>query len=279
MHYIQLDFRPTGGLTFRRMPGSILHIATYPFLPPSTMSGYLRRLLMLAKGYYPNTTVGDAPYYVLPWPLYHVLGAYPVPRHAYRVHITRRHGPKYQTKHTVFSKLVRVRPDRGGERNEQQLQLHTWEYLFVERLRGYVLSEESAALERLHSIVNLGSKVGKEGYAYVETISDVRPLRRERVSAIPSVLTPATELVGKPADFVFLYRHALTDEKSNPIAGFGAIEDDEALADVLSKLTDETPNPIAGFVPFWAGWPAEPVALDYWTDGEVFFPVAVLEVL
>ena len=119
MYYIQLDIRPTGGLTFRRMPGSILHIATYPFLPPSTMSGYLRRLLMLAGGCYPNTTVGNAPYYVLPWPLYHVLGAYPVPRRAYRVHITRRHGPKYQTKHTVFSKLVRVRPGQGGTADRQ----------------------------------------------------------------------------------------------------------------------------------------------------------------
>ncbi len=261
MHYIQLDIRPTGGLTFRRMPGSILHIATYPFLPPSTMSGYLRRLLILAEGCYPNTTVGNAPYYVLPWPLYHVLGAYPVPQHGYSVHLTRRHGPKYQTKHTVFSKLVRVRPDRGGERNEQQLQLHTWEYLFVERLRGYVLSEESTALEMLRGIVNLGSKLGKEGYGYVEAISEARPLRRELVSAMPSVLTPATELVGEPADFIFLYRHN----------HHGDIP--------LDALTDEISNPVTGFVPFWGGWPAEPVALDYWTDSEVFFPVALLEVL
>lgn len=264
MHYIQLDIRPTGGLTFRRMPGSILHIATYPFLPPSTMSGYLRRLLMLKKGLYPNTTVGDAPYYVLPWPLYHVLGAYPMPRDAYRLHITHRHGPKYQTKHTAFSKLVHERPDRAKERNEQQLQLHTWEYLFVERLRGYVLSEDPEALKPLRELVNLGSKLGKEGYGYIEAVSEVRPLSRKTVSAIPSVLTPASELVGKPADFVLLYRHQHEQQQ-------GSIRPED--------LSDETPNLVVGFAPFWGGWPAEPVTLDYWTDDEVFFPVATLEVL
>jgi CRISPR/Cas system-associated protein Cas5 (RAMP superfamily) len=261
MYYVQLDIRPTGGLTFRRMPSSILHISTYPFLPPSTMSGYLRRLLMLGAGRYPNTTVGDAPYYVLPWPLYHVLGAYPTPRRAYRVHITRRHGPKYQAKHTAFSKLVRVRPDKARERNEQQLQLHTWEYLFVDRMRGYVASEEIEALEKLRSVVNLGSKLGKEGYAYVECISEVLPMERKTASAIPSVLTPASELVGEPADFVFLYRHEHTGEIP------------------LEALADDTPSPVAGFVPFWGGWPAEPVMLDYWTSGQVFIPVSLLEVL
>ncbi|MGC8960641.1 MAG: hypothetical protein ACP5OO_12850 [Chloroflexia bacterium] len=262
MYYIQLDIRPTGGLTFRRMPGSILHIATYPFLPPSTMSGYLRRLLMLAGGHYPNTTVGDAPYYVLPWPRYHVLGAYPVPRHAYRIHTTHRHGPKYQTKHTAFSKLVHKQPDKAKERNEQQLQLHTWEYLFVERLRGYVLSESEEALKPLCELVNLGSKLGKEGYGYVEVVSEVRQLRQEKVPAMPSVLTPASELVGKPADFVFLYRHEHRQDRN-----------------ISSVDLSQDPNPeVTGFVPFWGGWPAEPVPLDYWTDDEVFFPVAVLEV-
>lgn len=260
MHYVQLDIRPTGGLTFRRMPGSILHIATYPFLPPSTMSGYLRRLLMLTEGIYPNTDVDDASYYTLPWPLYHVLGAYPVPRWAYRVHITRRHGPKYQTKHTVFSKLVRVRPDKDRERNEQQLQLHTWEYLFSERLRGYVASEEVTALEKLHSIVNLGCKLGKEGYAYIETSSDVRPLERRTATAMPSTLIPAADLVGQPSTIYTLYRH---EHKNGPS---------------LDQLAEEVPNEITGFVPFRGGWPAKPINLDYWTDGEVFIPVSLLEV-
>jgi CRISPR/Cas system-associated protein Cas5 (RAMP superfamily) len=254
MYYVQLDIRPTGGLTFRRMPSSILHISTYPFLPPSTMSGYLRRLLMLGAGRYPNTTVGDAPYYVLPWPLYHVLGAYPIPRRAYRVHKTYRQGIR-DFKHTAFSRLVKPKQAK------QDFQLHTWEYLFVERLRGYVASEEIKALEKLHSVVNLGSKLGKEGYAYIECTSEVLPMERKTASAIPSVLTPASELVGEPADFVFLYRHEHTGEI--PL---------EALADV-------TPSPVAGFVPFWGGWPAEPVTLDYWTDGQVFIPAGLLEVL
>ena len=57
MYGISLDIHPTGGLTFRRMPSAILHISTYPFLPPTTMSGWLRRLLMLSAGHYPETRV------------------------------------------------------------------------------------------------------------------------------------------------------------------------------------------------------------------------------
>ena len=43
MWMLQLGIKPTSGLTFRRMPSSILHISTYRFLPPTTMSGFLRR--------------------------------------------------------------------------------------------------------------------------------------------------------------------------------------------------------------------------------------------
>lgn len=261
MHYLQLDIHPTGGLTFRRMPGSILHISTYPFLPPSTMSGYLRRLLMLAQGVYPDTAVKDAPYYVLPRPPYHVLGAYPVPRNAYRVHVTYRHGPKYLT-HTAFSKVCYVPPTKPkGERGRQEFQLHTWEYLFVERLRGYVVSEEAGALERLRGVTNLGCKLGKEGYAYVERVSEIQALERRTMRAMPSMLTPAADLVGIPSTIYTLYRHKHEDKL------------------LPGELADPVANPIAGFMPFRGGWPAEPVELDYWTDGEVFIPASLLEVL
>ncbi len=254
MYYLQLDIRPTGGLTFRRMPGSILHISTYPFLPPSTMSGYLRRLLMLTKGIYPATAIKNAPYYVLPRPPYYVLGAYPVPREAYRVHTTHRQGVRAFT-YTAFSRLS------WYPTGKEVYQLHTWEYLFVERLRGYVVSEEPGPLERLKSVTNLGCKLGKEGYAYVEGISEPRALERRKMRAMPSVLIPATELVGIPSTVYTLYRH----KHEGQIA--------------LDRLAEPVPNPIAGFMPFRAGWPAEPVEIDYWTDGEVLIPASLLEVL
>ena len=68
MWMLELVIKPTSGLTFRRMPSSILHISTYPFLPPTTMSGFLRRLKMLEAGHLPETAVKDPAYYALPPP-------------------------------------------------------------------------------------------------------------------------------------------------------------------------------------------------------------------
>ena len=66
MWMLKLVLKPTSGLTFRRIPSSILHISTYPFLPPTTMSGFLRRLKMLEAGHLPETAVKDPDYYALP---------------------------------------------------------------------------------------------------------------------------------------------------------------------------------------------------------------------
>ena len=313
MYCLQMDIHPTSGLTFRRMPSSILHISTYPFLPPSTMSGWLRRLMMLRRGVYPETEVKNPPTYVLPRPPYHVLGAYPEPHDACRIHTTYRHGPRVQHRHTFFSKLQRESLPTASQRNVVQLQLHTWEYLFTERLRGYVVSEETAPLEALQSTVNLGCKLGKEGYGYLESVSQVQELVLERASAMPNVLVPASALVGMPSTIYALYRHEhdggislrddstdgstarLTDRltprqplrqaqerpregrlpKSSPNSdpSAGSVG---ALTEVLGR---EVPNPVAGFVPFRAGWPDRAVELDYWTDGETFIPQATLDEL
>lgn len=254
MYYLQIGIRPTAGLTFRRMPSSILHISTYPFLPPSTMSGWLRRLLMLRQGLYPETKVKNPPTYVLPKPPYHVLGAYPVPSQDFRLHTTHRQGIR-SFSHTAFSELV------NPHRSKENYQLHTWEYLFVDHLRGYVVSEKAGPLEELQKVVNLGCKLGKEGYAYVESISEVQELTQQKKSASPSVLVSARALVGLPSRIYTLYRH----EHEGGIP--------------LEDLDKEVPNPIAGFVPFRAGWPDQAIELDYWTDGEVFIPQATLDEL
>lgn len=259
MYGIELTIRPTGGLTFRRMPSAILHISTYPFLPPTTMSGWLRRLLILAdSGEYPNTAVKKPDYFALP-PDYYVLGAYPQPFHKWRIHTTRRHGPMYQSKHAVFSRLYRNKKDEG---NYEKLQLHTWEYLMVDRLYGFVLHENRTALEDLRRLENYGCKIGKEGFAYLEKVSEVKALRRETVSAKPDTLVPGEQMVGRQGSLYPLYRYQYRPHLQ-----------------LSANLGEATPSSIDGFVPFWGGWAEEEIEMDYWTDDEIYLPASLIEVL
>ncbi len=255
MYCLSLDIRPTSGLTFRRLPSAILHISTYPFLPPTTMSGWLRRLLMLSAGHYPETAVKKPAYYALP-PDYHVLGAYPKPkpRLSYYVHTTRRQGVRSFT-HNAFSRVLRYH-------KKEVYQLHTWEYLIVERLQGYVLHKDVEALELLRQVINYGCKIGKEGFAYLEDVSEIKLLERKKIEANPNVLVPALDLVGYPSDIFSLYRYQFKpSQKFNP------------------DLREPIPSEITGFVPFQAGWPAEAIELDYYTDGNIYLPVSWTEVL
>jgi hypothetical protein len=259
MYGLTMTIRPTGGLTFRRMPGSMVHIATYPFLPPTTMSGWLRRLVIMAgAGDYPNTAVDDPDYLALS-PDYYVLGAYPQPFHAERIHTTKRHGPMYQSKHAVFSRLYRSKGDEG---NYEKLQLHTWEYLLADRLTGFVLHEDGDALEALRQPLNYGCKIGKEGFAYLEDVSTVKALRRETTVARPATLLPGTDMIGRQGTLYPLYRY-----QYRPAAARGA------------ALSQATPSAIEGFVPLWVGWTDEAIELDYWTDGETYVPASLAEAL
>ena len=164
MWMLKLVIKPTSGLTFRRMPSSILHISTYPFLPPTTMSGFLRRLKMLETGHLPETAVKDPDYYALP-PQLCTLGAYPQ-ANEYRIHTTKRQGIR-SFNHNAFSRIVR------HQSTKEVYQLHTWEYLFTEKLVGYVVSEDEKLLSQLKTVKNFGCKIGKEGYAFVDQICDL----------------------------------------------------------------------------------------------------------
>lgn len=254
MYGICLDIRPTGGLTFRRMPSSIVHISTYPFVPPTTLSGWLRRLMMLKRGVYPETAVKKPNFYALPQQ-FQVLGAYPTDG-LFHIHSTHRHGPMSQYNHVWFSKLRRTKPEKASQRNKHNLQLHTWEYLIVDRLRGYVLHPDPDALEQLRTVRNLGCKIGKEGFAYLESVSNVRKLEQANYEARPSTLVPATVLMGHPSQLFALYRYAYKS------------------AEKPFDPSSDTPSAINGFAPFWAGQPEAAVKLNYWTDGEWNLPVA-----
>jgi hypothetical protein len=252
---IKLLIRPTGALTFRRMPSAILHISTYPFLPPSTMSGWLRRLYLMSAGVYPETSVSDPDYFVMP-PEYHVLGAYPTtqPRLNQPIHTTKRQGVR-SFNHNAFSRLA------GSRTNKEVYQLHTWEYLLVDNLVGFVLHRDPEVLGNIAALQNLGCKCGKEGYAFLEQISSVRAFTLTTVAAQPSVPATGQELLGKPADLFVAYRHEYSKKYS-----------------AASDPTRLEPSNIDGFVSLWLGWPADNVQLTYLTDGEHYIPAGMMEV-
>ncbi len=246
MWMLELTIKPTSGLTFRRMPSSILHISTYPFLPPTTMSGFLRRLKLLEAGHLPETAVKNPDYYALP-PQLCTLGAYPkVNEH--RIHTTKRQGIR-SFNHNAFSRIVLY------QSTKEVYQLHTWEYLFAEKLIGYVVSEDENLLNQLKTVKNFGCKIGKEGYAYVDQIRGPTELSLEHVTAKPDTLLPGAVLVGVPCEAFPLYRYAWKT---------GISEN--------TNLEYPEPSAIEGFVPFVAGEIHGEIELDYYTDGNVYLP-------
>lgn len=258
MFGVRVVVQPTGGLTFRRLPSSILHITTYPFLPPTTMSGFLRRLVIMQNAS-PTFDVAtlvkqqeeDRDVYALPREMV-VVGAYPE-RGQWWIHTTKRQGIR-DFKHDAFSRIYRKAVKK------QVYQLHDWDYLMCERLTGHVLSENQAWLSELASLTNRGCKLGKEGFAFVAEASEPREFRLEHTKAMPTTIMPGSLLVSVPCDAFPLYRYAWSSGDDG-------------------DLTAPTPSPITGFVPFMAGVPAIPFEADYYTDGAAFIPEALVDEL
>ena len=253
MWMLKLVIKPTSGLTFRRMPSSILHISTYPFLPPTTMSGFLRRLKMLEAGYLPETAVKNPDYYALP-PQLCTLGAYPK-LNEHRIHTTKRQGIR-SFNHNAFSRIVR------HQSTKEVYQLHTWEYLFAEQLIGYVVSEDEKLLSQLRTVENFGCKIGKEGYAFVDSIYGPAQLMLKQKRAKPDTLLPGIALIGVPCKAFPLYRYAWEN---------GTTED--------LNLEHSEPSTIEGFIPFVAGEIHGEIELDYYTDGDVHLPKPFIDEL
>jgi len=202
VYALALRIRPTSHLTFRILPGSILDIATYPFVPPTTLSGWLRRLWVLKeKGEVPGLREGNAPrYYVLPR-RYIPLGAYPVGW--YQVHRTYRHGPR-AFNHQEFSKMRREgKSPKGGD-----LQLHTWEYLLTEGFLGAVLAEKEEDLKGVKKLVGYGFKLGKEGFGVLEEAEGPFPVEPARVRGPVLGLLRPGEWTGGVRGAYPLYRFA-----------------------------------------------------------------------
>lgn len=202
----QMVFRTTGPLTFRRMPSGILHIISYPFMPPTTMSGFLRRLLYIAEqrewpGYgtdwYGKIGSPGRGFTLTMESQYRPLGAFPQSG-KWSIHKTRRHGPK-NFKHAEFSQVSRTS-------HEENYQLHHWDYLFCEKLIGWVAAKTRNSLERLNSLKNFGGKAGKEGYLFVSEIGDPQqvPLQEGEFQPLGLVIKPFRPISGA---YYNLYGH------------------------------------------------------------------------
>jgi len=269
MYCVKLTIQPTAAMTFRILPGSILNIATYPFVPPTTLSGFLRRLGMMSVGLeIPETLVNKdkPPTYALP-PWYVALGAYPTAETWQGVHRTYRKGMR-EFNHDSFSRIYQ-------DGDKANFQLHTWEYLIAEEMVGYVVADSSQGLEHIQDLETYGCKLGKEGFAVVTEVSEILELSQASVAAYPSTITPMEALLQNNqfvggCDIYNLYRYnwASNTQTQSEQEGF----------------LDNQPTEMDGFVPFVAAYfPKEtgiPPSLDYYTDGqEIYIPVSLVNLL
>jgi hypothetical protein len=215
---------------------------------------------MMAAGIdVPGTTVDDAPYYVLPSSLI-ALGAYPLPSLRGMVHRTHRKGVK-NFADTSFTRI------RAVEKERPTFQLHTWEYLIADRLRGYVVAEDAEILESLRSIRGYGCKLGKEGFAYVEAISEPAEMTVLEQSAPPTTVVPVASLIAAAPDCPFdLYTlHAFVWKESEQPPPPDSLES----------------SPVRGYKPFAAAWCPEgrAIPLSYFSTGDLFIPCSLLAAL
>lgn len=260
MYLLTVDIRPTAALTFRVLPGSILDITTYPFVPPTTLSGFLRRLAMVAARIdVPGTAIDDAPYYVLS-PSLIALGAYSLPDQRGMIHRTHRKGVKDFTD-TSFTRIRAF-----GKDEQPTFQLHTWEYLITDRLRGYVVAEESSVFESLRQIKGYGCKLGKEGFAYIEEVTEPVELQKVKQNAQPTIV-PAVSIIDAapecPFDLYTLYSFVWQQGKATP------------------QPDSDQRSPVKGYKPFSAACCEEgrKVSLEYLSDGTLFIPCDLVKVL
>jgi hypothetical protein len=262
MYCLKITIIPTSAMTFRILPGSILNIASYPFVPPTTLSGYLRRLIMLSLGLeIPETDINknNPPVYALPRK-YVSLGAYSSPNNFTAIHRTYRKGMREFT-HDVFSRLY-IAEDKAN------FQLHTWEYFITNELTGYVVTKSVEDLTPFQQLESFGCKLGKEGFAIIKEISEPIKLTQKTIEATPATIVPMEALLQtnqfiNGCDIYNIYRYNWLSNQAN--------------------LTDNSPTPINGFIPFVAGYfqnTSTPL-LDYFSDEEnlINIPVSLVNLL
>ena len=269
MYCLKINLQPTAAMTFRILPGSILNIATYPFVPPTTLSGFLRRLGMMSAGFeIPETRINKdkPPFYALPQ-RYCALGAYPAKSTLSGVHRTYRKGMR-EFNHDAFSRIYQ-------DGDKAHFQLHTWEYLIAEELVSYVAADSPKGLEHFRKLVGYGCKLGKEGFAIVSEVSEIIELHQETFAKYPSTIVPMEALLESNqfiggCDIYNLY-HYQWSAKSN--------SDTEE-----EGFLDERETKVEGFIPFVTAYFRDdldnPPTLEYFTDGnEINIPTSLVNLL
>lgn len=256
-------------MTFRILPGSILNIATYPFVPPTTLSGFLRRLGMIYAGLeIPETRVNNdnPPFYTLPQ-CYCALGAYPVKGTLSAIHRTYRKGMR-EFNHDAFSRIYQ-------DGDKANFQLHTWEYFIAQELVGYVVTDTPCRLDNFQKLVNYGCKLGKEGFAIISQVSEIIELHQQTLAKYPSTIVPMETLLQSNqfisgCDIYNLYRYKWSAHSN--------IQPEQ------EDFLDNQETNIEGFVPFVTAYFLEdignPPVLEYFTDGnEINIPISLINLL
>lgn len=269
MYCLQINIQPTAAMTFRILPGSILNIATYPFVPPTTLSGFLRRLGMMSAGLeIPETRVNNdnPPFYTLPQ-RYCALGAYPIKGTLSAVHCTYRKGMR-EFNHDAFSRIYQ-------DGDKANFQLHTWEYFIAQELVGYVVADSPDGLDNFQKLVDYGCKLGKEGFAIITQVSEIIELHQETLTKCPSTIVPMETLLQSNqfisgCDIYNLYRYKWSADSN--------------VRSEQQGLLDNQETNIEGFIPFVTAYFAEdtvnPPTLEYLTDrNEINIPVSLVNLL
>jgi len=146
---------------------------------------------------------------------------------------------------------------------------------FHRKMIGFVVCASAEKLEKLRTIQGFGCYIGKEGYAYVDKVSDVIELTEEQCPAMPSTLVPADDLIlnsqwSGGCDIYNLYRY-----RWQPLA-YDQLDD--------AGVWGESPTAVDGFIPFTGAYysqsPSRYPVLRYWTNqDEIFIPDSLIQLL
>ncbi|NET00286.1 MAG: hypothetical protein F6K61_06830 [Sphaerospermopsis sp. SIO1G1] len=150
----------------------------------------------------------------------------------------------------------------------------TWEYFITEELIGYVVSESLEGLAQFKQLEGYGCKLGKEGFAVLQEVSEPIELTLDTLAAFPSTLVPmeailqSNQFVGS-CDIYNLYRYNWEIKSHN--------------SSITEGFLDHQPTQVEGFIPFVTGYYPQAgnlaPTLDYYTNQEIYIPVSLVNLL
>lgn len=193
MYAIKLLVVPTSQLTVKIPPAIPGLYRTYPFIPPTTFSGYLARLYKIKSG--KELPIRDTGEPLLIENISNVfsLGLYPS---TWSVNSTWRQGFRvasgYEQVPSKAYKFIRFTRERV---EGVDYWLIEWESLLCDKLEGYIVSEYEKLLNELKELKGYGYKLGYEGFAYVEEVSNPLELELKTLEAVPSTIVITTTLI------------------------------------------------------------------------------------